>query len=319
MLKLAKDNLKEDIEMRQVYSNTLAEMTEKDKRVIALEADLMGAIKTNDFQKKFPEHLINCGIMEANMIGVAAGLSITGRIPFVHTFASFATRRACDQIFLAAAYSDNNLKIIGSDAGISSQHNGGTHMPFEDLGIMRSIPGVKVIEVSDSTMLRSVLKVVKEQKGVHYIRLIRKNAYKIYDERSEFRIGKGNLLLDGHDATIIASGIMVYESLKAAEFLREKDINVAVVDMFTIKPIDKELIIKYAKKTGVVLTAENHNIINGLGSAVAEVLSESYPVKLKRIGVKDRFGQVGTQDYLKKVYQLSYLDIASGIEELLNK
>ncbi|TDX45181.1 transketolase family protein [Orenia marismortui] len=319
MFKLAKDNLKEDLEMRQVYSQTLCEMAEKDESIIALEADLMGAIKTNDFQEKFPEQMINCGIMEANMMGVAAGLSMTGKIPFVHTFASFATRRAYDQVFLSGAYSDNNIKIIASDSGITAQHNGGTHMPFEDLGIMRAIPKVKVIEVSDSTMLKSVLKTVKEEKGIHYIRTIRKNANKIYRNNSEFTIGKANVLADAKDATIIASGIMVYEALKAAKALKEEGIEVAVIDMFTIKPIDKELIIEYAQKTGAILTAENHNIINGLGSAVAEVLVENYPVKLKRIGVQDRFGQVGKLDYLQKVYGLSYLDIIKGIKELLAK
>lgn len=306
----------ENMEMRQMYANTLLELAKANPNVVALEADLMSAISTNKIIKEIPDQLINCGIMEANMIGVASGLSLTGKIPFVHTFGQFATRRAFDQLFISGAYAKTNIKILGSDAGVSAEHNGGTHMAFEDLGLVRLIPNAKVYEVSDSTMLGYLLRKIEKEYGIHYIRTIRKNSVKLYDEREVFETGKGKVLREGGDVTIIASGIMVAESLKAADLLKEQGVEATVIDMFSIKPIDKELIVKYATKTKAVVTAENHNVIGGLGSAVAEVLSEHCPTRMRRIGVKEQFGQVGKMNYLMEFYKLTATDIAEEAREL---
>lgn len=300
--------------MRQVYADHILEFAKSNPDFIALEADLMGSIGTNKIQDKIPNQLINCGIMESHMIGAAAGLSLTGKIPFVHTFAQFATRRAYDQIFLSGGYSGLNIKILGSDAGVTAEHNGGTHMPFEDIALMRLIPNATVYEATDATMLASLLKNAVNEYGIHYIRTTRKAAVKIYEEGELFEKGKGKLLREGNDVTIIASGIMVHEALKAADKLASEGIDAAVIDMFSIKPIDEDIIIKYAKKTGKIITAENHNIIGGLGSAVAEVLSEKCPAPLRRIGVKEQFGQVGQAEYLKIIYGLTSNDIVDAAQ-----
>jgi transketolase len=304
------------IEMRQMYANTLVELAQNNPQVIALEADLMSAISTNKISSKIPKQIINSGIMEANMMGVAAGLSLTGKIPYVHTFAQFATRRAFDQLFVSGAYAQLNLKILGSDSGVTAEHNGGTHMAFEDLGLVRLIPNAQVYEVSDATQLGYLLRKIEKEYGIHYIRTIRKNAVKLYDENEVFEAGKGKVLREGGDVTIIASGIMVAESLIAADLLQELGIQATVIDMFSIKPIDKDLIVKYAEKTKAVVTAENHNIIGGLGSAVAEVLSEHCPTRMRRIGVKEQFGQVGKVDYLKEFYKLTAKDIIDAVQEV---
>ncbi len=304
------------IEMRQVYTNTVLELAKSNPNFIALEADLMGSIGTNKIQKEIPNQLINCGIMEAHMVSAAAGMSLTGKIPFIHTFAQFATRRTFDQLFISAAYAKLNVKILGSDAGVTAEHNGGTHMPFEDIGLMRLIPDATVYEASDAAMLEYLLKDVVNEYGVHYIRTTRKTATKLYEKGETFPKGKGKVLREGNDVTIIASGIMVAESLKAAELLAEQGIEATVIDMYCIKPIDDELIVRYAKKTGAIVTAENHNVIGGLGSAVAEVLCEQCPTPLRRIGVKEQFGQVGQAEYLKEVYELTANDIVKAAKSL---
>ncbi|MNW25543.1 1-deoxy-D-xylulose-5-phosphate synthase [compost metagenome] len=308
----------ENVEMRQMYANTLMELAKANPNVIGLEADLMSAISTNKIIKEIPEQIINTGIMEANMMGVAAGLSLTGRIPYVHTFGQFATRRTFDQLFISGGYARTNIKILGSDAGVTAEHNGGTHMAFEDLGLVRLIPGAHVYEVSDSTMLRYLLRKIEKEHGIHYIRTIRKNAVKLYPENEVFEEGKAKVLREGGDVTIIASGIMVAESLKAADLLQEQGIEATVIDMFSIKPIDKDLIVKYAEKTKAVVTAENHNVIGGLGSAVAEVLSEHCPTRMRRIGVHEQFGQVGKLEYLKQFYKLTVKDIVSTADEVVS-
>jgi len=305
------------IEMRQVYANTMLELAQKNEDIVCLEADLMSAIATSALLEKIPKQIINCGIMEANMMGMASGLSLTGKIPYVHTFAQFATRRAFDQLFVSGAYARLNIKILGSDSGVTAEHNGGTHMAFEDLGLMRLIPNAYVYEASDANQLGFLLRKIEKEPGIHYIRTIRKKAVHLYDEKERFETGKGKVLLEGKDVTLIASGIMVAESLKAAELLQKQGIEATVIDMFTIKPIDKELLIEYAQKTKRIVTAENHNIIGGLGSAVAEVLSEHCPIKMRRIGVKEQFGQVGKAEYLKEHYKLTAKDIAKAAFELL--
>jgi transketolase len=315
-VKILKEAVNSPQELRKTYASTLIEIIDADKKVVALEADLMGAISTAPVFQTHPENFINCGIMEANMVGVASGLSVRGLTPFMHTFGPFATRRCYDQLFLSIGYSGLNLKVIGSDAGVTAVHNGGTHMPFEDLGLMRLIPEATVMEMSDFVMFRDILKQVSNIHGLQYIRITRKTMAQLYDETSTFEIGKGIVLKDGADVTIVATGIMLKEALDAREILAKDGIDVAVIDMFTIKPIDKDLLIKYAAKTKLMVTAENHNVIGGLGSAVSEALS-LHPTKIARVGVKDRFGQVGTQDFLQEEYNLTKNDIVRAVKENL--
>src|SRR5665648_92789 len=316
---LAKNNVKEDIEMRNVYCQALMELARKNDQIVVLDADLMSSMGMIPFLEAFPERTFNCGIQEANMIGVAAGLSTTGKIPYTHTFGPFATRRCYDQIFLSGAYTKSNIRIIGSDPGITAAYNGGTHMPLEDMGIMRNIPEMTVLEITDSVMLRDIIIQMAELYGMFYVRLLRKNAVKVYEEGSTFKIGKAVKLKDGKDVTIIANGIMVSEALKAAYILEEKRISTRILDMFTLKPIDKEAIIVSAKETGAIVTVENHNIINGLGSAIAEVLVENIPIPMERIGVKDMFGEVGSVDYLKERFELTANDIVKKVEKVLKR
>lgn len=315
-IKVLPEMVDSPIELRNVYAETLNEMIEKNNKVIALEADLVGAIKTGVVYEKHPDNFINCGIMEANMVGVASGLGVRGFVPYMHTFGPFATRRCFDQLFLAIGYSGLNLKVIGSDAGVSAAHNGGTHMPFEDLGLMRLIPEATVMETSDHVMFKDLLKQTSEIPGLQYIRIVRKNMMQIYEEGSTFEIGKGIVLREGTDATIVANGIMLKEAIEARELLAKEGISAAVIDMFTIKPIDDTLLKEYASKTKLIVTAENHNVIGGLGSAVLEAL-QTTPSKVVRIGVQDRFGQVGTQDFLQKEYNLTKEDIVKAVKENL--
>ncbi len=271
------------------------------------------------FKEAFPDRAFDVGVQEANMIGVAAGLSATGKIPFAHSFASFATRRCFDQIFLSCGYAKLNVRITGSDPGVTAAFNGGTHMPFEDMGILRNIPDITILEPVDTVMLKNLLEQLVEPYGVFYIRLLRRNPIRIYEEGSTFEIGKGVQLKDGKDVTIFATGIMVAEALKAAESLAQEGISARVVNIFTLKPIDKEMIIKCAEETGAIVTAENHSIINGLGSAVAEVLVESVPVPMERIGVRDLFGEVGSVDYLIERFEMTSSDIVAKVKKVLER
>ena len=296
----------EDMEaMRDAYCNALMQAAEENHNIIAVDADVMHSLGTLEFHRMYPDQSINCGIQEANAIGVCAGLSINGYIPFFHTFSTFATRRVYDQVFISCAYAGANVKIIGGDAGVTTAVNGGTHMPFEDIGIMRNIPKMTIVEPTDAAMLRSIVPQMAKNYGNHYMRMCRRNAVKIYDDASVFEIGKAAVLKDGTDVTIIAGGIMVHEALKAYEILKGRNISARIVDMFTIKPIDRDCIISSAEITGAIVTAENHNIINGLGSAVAEVLGEWIPVPLERVGVSDQFGEVGDQSYLMNRFRLT--------------
>ncbi|WP_392561575.1 transketolase family protein [Orbus sturtevantii] len=302
------------IEMRKVYSTFMNEFIAKDDKIIGLEADLMSSMSMDSVHENHPNRVINCGIMEANIIGLAAGLSIAGKIPFFHTFTAFASRRCFDQLFMSIDYQKNNVKVIASDAGITAGHNGGTHMSFEDMGIVRGLAHATVLEVTDATMFRAILEQLVELKGFYWVRTMRKNAVKIYQSDEHFSIGKAKILREGKDITLIANGIMVAEAMVAADRLAAQGIDASVIDMFTLKPIDRGTIVKYAKLTGKIVTCENHNIHNGLGSAVAEVLVEEYPVPMRFIGVKDRYGQVGTLDFLKQEYQLTADDIINAVK-----
>jgi len=305
--------------MREAYCETMMSLAASNKNIVALDADLVSSSGMKKFFETYPDRAIQCGIAEANMIGVAAGLSLVGKIPFAHSFGPFASRRVCDQIFISAAYAKLNVRIIGSDPGVTAAYNGGTHMPFEDMGVLRSIPEITLIEPTDPVMVADIVRQLADLYGVYYIRMARKNVTAIYEEGSIFEIGKGNLLRNGTDVTIIASGIMVAEALAAAEMLAEEGVSARVVDMFTWKPMDVELVARCAEETGAIVTAENHNIFGGLGAAVAEACVKTVPVPIEMVGIKDQFGQVGTEDYLRKAYNLTAAAIADAAKKVIER
>ena len=305
--------------MREVYCDTLIELALENEDIMALDADLVSSSGMKPFFQRFPDRAINCGVAEANMIGISAGLSAMGKIPFAHSFGCFATRRVCDQIMISAAYALQNVRIIGSDPGVTAAYNGGTHMPFEDMGVLRSIPNITLLEPADNATLEDLVRQLAVEKGVFYLRMARKNTVSIYKDGSTFQIGRGNTVADGTDVTVFASGIMVHEALKAAEALKADGISARVVDMFTWKPIDAELVESCARSTGAFVTAENHNIVGGLGSAVAEVAAKVCPVPIEMVGVKDRFGQVGTEDFLRNEYELTAAEIVAAAKRSIKR
>ena len=316
-IKVSKELVNEKQAMRDAFCEVMMELAEKDKNIILLDADLMGAMGTKPFAKKFPEQTVDCGIQEANMIGVACGLAVAGKIPFAHTFGPFATRRACDQVFMSGVYAKNNVKIIGSDPGITAQLNGGTHMPFEDMGIMRGMPEMTVLEPTDINMLKWIIREIAYRYGMFYVRLVRKECVKVYEDGTQFEWGKAVTLKDGKDVTIISSGYCVSESLKAADILEKDGISARVINMYCWKPVDEEAVNKAAKETGAIVTAENHNVINGLGSAVAEVLVKNKPVPMEMIGSQDEFGEVGKLPYLSERYKMNAQYIADAAKKAM--
>ncbi|NGN97704.1 transketolase family protein [Grimontia sp. S25] len=308
-------------ELRVIHAEMLMELAEQHDNVMVLEADLAGSVSTKKFADAFPNNFLNCGIAEANMIGVASGLSAVGKVPFVHSFGCFATRRCYDQIFLAGGYAGQHINIFGSDAGVTAVTNGGTHMPFEDTGLMRLVPNATVIDVSDESVLRAAMRYAYEHKGVNYIRSTRKDLPAIYASEDEIEIGKGNLLKEGAELTLVAAGICVHDALEAAEKIEANTgKTVAVIDMHTIKPLDTELLIAEARKTGRVVTIENHNVIGGLGDAVAsELLSGGVALQsFHKLGVQEQYGQVGSLDFLKDAYGISAERIADFCTSLLS-
>jgi len=316
---VVKEHKIESIAMRDAFAETMADLVKENPRIMYLEADLMNSVGMVGFSEEFPDNTVNCGIQEANMVGVAAGMSAVGLIPYTHTFGCFATRRALDQIFLSGAFAKTNIRMLGSDPGVTAAYNGATHMPFEDVGLLRGIPGITIIEPVDSVMLRDMIRQTAEMHGIFYIRLSRKNAVKVFADGSVFEIGRAVKIKEGTDITLIASGIGVDEAMKAAEDLEKKNISTAVLNIFTLKPIDKDAIKEAAEKTGAIVTVENHNIHNGLGSAVAEVLAECAPVPMYRIGIEDEFGEVGSVDYLKERFGLTPANIVKQAEAVLKR
>lgn len=316
---LAKENCNDVSDMRTAYCESLLELAERDDRIVALDADLMSAMGMKPFAKAFPERTVDCGIQEANMIGVACGLSVWGKIPFAHTFGPFCTRRACDQIFMSGAYNKANVKVVGSDPGITAAYNGGTHMPFEDMGIMRGIPTMTVIEPTDIVMLKDLLPKIASSYGMCYMRLVRKGVRKVYEPGSTFEIGKAAQLREGSDVTVIASGFCVAEAISASRMLQEQGISVRLINMFTWKPLDEQAVLRAAAQTGAIVTAENHNVINGLGSAVSELLAKHMPVPVEMVGVQDEFGEVGPIDYLRERFALTDTAIVAAVQKVLRR
>lgn len=309
----------ENIEMRKVFADSLVEYMEKDERICVLDADLAKANGTIDIRKKFPDRAFDVGIAEQNLAAVAAGLSSYGMIPFIGSFTPFASRRMCDQIAISIVYAKQNVKIVGSDPGVSAELNGGTHMSFEDMAVLRSIPGMVIFEPVDAMQLAKAMPQIIEYYGAVYIRLFRKAAPMVFNEDYKFDLFKADTLKEGNDVTLFATGVELLEALKAREILAQEGISAEVINIHTIKPIDKEAIVKSAKKTGAVVTCENHNVMGGLKAAVAEVLIEECPVPLKAIGVQDHFGEVASMSYLMKKYKMTAEDIVEAAKEVIKK
>lgn len=314
MFQLAENRQEAGRELRDCVVETLQELMKDDDKITALEADLGGASGFTKIKKTNPERFIQCGIAEANMMGVAAGLSLTGFKPFTHTFAPFATRRVFDQLFLSGAYAGNTINVYGSDPGFSVASNGGTHTAWEDVALIREIPGAVICDPADDVQMEWIIKEFLKMEGIHYVRSNRKAVRNVYKKGSSFKIGQGNILKEGKDILIIAAGQLVSEALDCAEELEKEGYSVEVIDMFTIKPLDEKLLIKEAKGKSKIVTIENHSIYGGLGSAVSEVIAENgISVPVKRISVKEKFGQVGTAEFLQEEFGLTAKQIKETI------
>lgn len=306
------------IATREAYGKALSELATTNKNVVVLDADLSKSTKTADFKAVAPERFFNMGIAEANMMGVAAGMSTCGKIPYVSTFAMFAAGRAFEQIRNSICYPNLNVKICATHAGLTVGEDGATHQSVEDISLMRSIPNMTVINPSDAIETEQVIKAISEFNGPCYVRLGRMAVANVNDEATyKFELGKGVTLAEGTDATIIATGIMVEAALEAKNTLAEEGINVRVINIHTIKPIDEEIIIKAAKETKAIVTAEEHSIIGGLGSAVAEVVTENCPVIVKKVGINDCFGESGKPNELLVRYGLTAENIVKNVKEAI--
>ena len=301
------------MEMREMFAQEIEKQMLQNDKIVILNADLAKPNGFGNLAKKYPERVINVGIAEQNMACVAAGMSSYGFIPFICTFTPFATRRICDQIAISICYARQNVKIIGTDPGITAEFNGGTHMSVEDIGVLRSIPNMVIFEPVDNIQLKAMLPQILEYNGPVYIRMLRKTAPDIFENSEQFDLFKSKKIKDGKDISIFCSGIMVQESIKAAKILESQGINAEIINLHTIKPIDKEAIINSVKKTRAAVTAENHNVIGGLRSAVSEVICENFPVPLKAVGIQDLFGQVGKLPFLKQAYSMQDEDIVKAV------
>lgn len=289
---------------RQSYGEALAELGRKNPNIVVLDADLSAATKTSIFAKEFPERFFDMGIAEQDMIATAAGFSTCGKIPYASTFAVFAAGRSYDQIRNSVCYPNLNVKICATHSGITVGEDGATHQMIEDISLMRTLPNMTVMSVSDDIETKWAVEEISKINGPVYLRLARLSTPIIYNENQKFEIGKMVQIGEGTDATIFATGVTVVESLKAKEELEKQGINVRVIDVHTIKPIDKEMIIKCAKETKKLISVEDHNIIGGLGSAIAEVLTEEYPAKLIRLGINDTFGKSGKAEELMHYFKI---------------
>ena len=307
------------IATRQSYGEALSNLGEKNNDVVVLDADLAGATKSELFKKKFPNRFFDMGIAEQDMITTAAGLATCGKIPFASTFAVFATGRAYDQIRNSVCYPNLNVKICGSHAGVTVGEDGATHQSLEDINIMNGIPNMKVFCPSDDIQTKWLVEEVANINGPCYIRTARLSSPIIYEENKKFEIGKAVMHGDGTNATVFATGICVSEALKAQELLKVDEIDIRVIDMFSLKPIDKEVIIKCAKETDNLITVEDHNVVGGLGSIIADVLAEEFPAKLFKMGIKDRFGESGDGMELLGKFEINADSIVKKVKEVVNK
>ncbi len=304
---------------RKAYGQTLVELGRERKDIVVLDADLSTSTKTAMFGKEYPERFFNVGLQEQNMMGIAAGLARSGKTVFASSFAVFATGRAYDQVRQSIAYPKLNVKIVATHGGVTVGEDGASHQMIEDIGLMCGLPNMRVIVPVDSNEVRKVIRYVASEKGPFYVRLTRTALPNLTGENDEFVFGKGIVMREGADATIIATGIEVSYSLLAAEILEKDGYDIRVINMSTIKPIDKDIIVKAARETGAIMTVEDHNIYNGLGSRVAEVLVENYPVPMKRHGMKDIFGRSGKWDALLEYYDMDEEGISKHMLEFLKE
>jgi transketolase len=304
---------------REALGATLVELANEGVDVVAVEADLSKSTTTNKLEDAYPDRFFNVGIAEANMIGVAAGLAVAGKVPFTGSFAVFATGRAYDQIRNTICYAGLNVKLTPTHAGITVGPDGGSHQMIEDIALMRVLPGMRVLVPADFNAAKAAIRCAAETPGPFYVRLGRATLPEVYPEGTEWELGKANVLREGTDVTLVACGVMVAQALAAAESLDRDGVSAEVIDVATIKPLDVGTIVGSAKKTGHVVTCEEHLIIGGLGSAVAEVLGENAPVPMKRIGVDDRFGTSGEPDELMGYFKLTAADIRAAVEDLLER
>lgn len=305
----------EKIATRQSYGETLVKLGKKNEKIVVLDADLAGATKTNLFAKEYPNRFFDMGIAEANMLGTSAGLATCGKIPYASTFAVFAAGRGYDQIRNSICYPNLNVKICATHAGITVGEDGATHQMLEDISLMRTLPNMTVISPSDDTQTRWVIEEISKMKGPVYVRLARLATPIIYEENQKFEIGKAIQIGEGTDGTVFATGVTVAEAIKAQEELKLQGINIRVVDVHTIKPIDRDMIIKCAKETKKLVSVEDHSVIGGLGSAISEVLTEEYPVKLERMGMLDTFGKSGKAEELMEYFGLTSKAIMKQFQE----
>lgn len=309
----------EKMATREAYGKVLKELGPVMEDLVVMDADLSGSTKSGEFAKVCPDRFFNMGIAEQDLYGAAAGLALSGKTVCASTFAMFATGRAYEIIRNTIGYTGANVKICATHAGITVGEDGASHQTFEDIALMRNIPGMLVVNPSDGVSAEILLKKVLEMKGPAYVRLGRASVPVTYSEDAELEIGKGNLVKNGSDITVIATGIMVNEAIMAADRLSEEGVDVRIIDMHTIKPIDKDIIIKAAEETGAIVTAEEHSVIGGLGSAVAEVVVKECPVKMAMVGQQDVYGESGKPEDLKQKYHMTADDIVSSVKTLLNE
>lgn len=305
--------------LRDAFGQALEELGSKNKDVVVLDADLASSTKTNYFAKRFPERFFQCGVAEQNMMGIAAGLAASGKIPYVASFAVFVTKRAADQVSISVAYSGFNVKIVGAYTGLFNGRTGATHMAVDDISIMRAMPGMVVIDPADAEETRQVVFAAAEYQGPVYIRETRDEWPDIFDSSYDFKLGKGSVVREGEDITLIGCGVMTSEAIAAAEILEGQGISTRVVNMATVKPIDQDLIIECARQTKAIITCENHNIYGGLGSAVSEVIVQNQPVPVKIIGIGDTFNECGTNRELIKKYGMDADTIARESKKLFDR
>ncbi len=307
------------MEMRKAYVAEMARLMRINEKIVVLDADLSAAGGTKPLYAEFPDRAVDVGIAESNMTCIAAGLAASGFVPFIHSFAPFAVRRTFDQIAVSVSYSELNVKIVGFDPGITATYNGGTHMCFEDVAMLRALPNIAVIDIADSVQLVKALPYIAETKGAMYLRFARKQNEDFFGADYAFRFGKADKIADGKDVTIISSGASLFDAVKAAEILGKKGISAEILSVHTVKPLDEEAIIQSAEKTRCVVTVENHSVHGGLYGAVAETLSRSMPVLCDAVAVYDEIGQVGSLGELKKAYKLTAEDIALKAERIAAK
>lgn len=307
------------MELRKVLATELDKIMEKNSKIAIVNADLAKAHANMDLQKKYPDRAFNVGVAEQNMASVAAGLSAYGFTPFVYSFASFASRRMCDQISLSISHSKLNVKIVGSEPGITAEVLGATHSALDDISVLRAIPNMVIYEPVDEIQLKQAIPQIIDHYGPVYIRLVRKETPNIFDENYKFDLFKADILNEGKDITIFATGIMVEEALKAVELLKEEGIEAELINVHTIKPLDKDTILKSVKKTGCAVTCENHSTIGGLKSAISELLVSEYPISVEGIGTGDHFSEVGPKNYLKEKFGLTAKDIVNLSKKVIEK